>query len=267
MVHPNINPVAFEIFGFGVHWYGLMYLLGFASAYALGHWRARKPGALFSPKQIEDLIFWGAVGLVFGGRCGYVFFYNMADFLADPLWLFRIWEGGMSFHGGVLGVLLAMLLFARKEHKNFLDIMDFVTPLVPPGLFFGRMGNFIGQELWGRETTVPWAMKFPKDHPDMLLRHPSQLYEAFLEGLVLFIILLWYSSKPRPRGTVVGLGALLYGVFRFSVEFVREPDAHLQSELWFGWMTRGQQLCIPMIVVGLLMILVAYRGTNNKSVK
>lgn len=266
MVHPAIDPVAFTIFGFPVHWYGLMYLLGFASAYALGHWRARRPGALFNPKQIEDLIFYGAVGLVIGGRCGYVFFYSMPDFLKEPLWLFRIWEGGMSFHGGVLGVLLAMVIFARKEHKNFLDIMDFVTPLVPPGLLFGRIGNFIGQELWGRVTEVSWAIKFPKD-PLFEPRHPSQLYEAFLEGLVLFVVLLWFSSKPKPRGAVVGLGALLYGAFRFGVEFVREPDSHLKDELLFGWVTRGQQLCIPMIVIGLLMIFFAYRGAAKKSVK
>lgn len=258
LVHPNFDPVAITLFGFSVHWYGLMYLCGFAATWALGVYRSRKSGALMSAKQVEDLVFYGAVGLVFGGRIGYVFFYNMPAFLDDPWWLFRVWEGGMSFHGGVLGVLLAMMIFAFRVHKNFFDIMDFLTPLAPTGLFFGRIGNFIGQELWGRETSVPWGMQFPKD-PDLLVRHPSQLYEAFLEGLVLFAVLFWYSMKPRPRGAVMGLGALLYGCFRFGVEFVREPDAHLKEELLFGWMTRGQTLCLPMIVIGGLMIFMAYR--------
>ncbi|MFT7561425.1 MAG: phosphatidylglycerol:prolipoprotein diacylglycerol transferase, partial [Flavobacteriales bacterium] len=232
LVHPQFDPVAIEIgplLGFGplqVHWYGLMYLFGFVSAWALGVYRTKPEGALFERKQIEDLIFYGAMGLIVGARVGYVFFYNLPAFMEDPLWLFRVWEGGMSFHGGMLGVLSAMLFFARKTHKNFFDVMDYLTPLAPLGLFFGRIGNFIGQELWGRETDVAWGVVFPAEVPEALVRHPSQLYEAALEGVVLFIILFWYSRKPRPRAAVAALGMMMYGAFRFFVEFFREPDAH-----------------------------------------
>lgn len=265
--YPNIDPVAISIDAFtiagktigplNVHWYGLMYLFGFLGAWLLAHRRGRRSDTVIEPKQAEDLIFYGAMGIVVGGRLGYIFFYNFEAWLNDPLLLFRVWEGGMSFHGGLIGTAIAMLLFARKINKNFFDIVDFVAPFAPLGLFFGRIGNFIGGELYGRATDVPWAMVFPTD-PAAVPRHPSQLYEAFFEGLVLFVILFWFSAKPRPRGSVIGLFMLLYGVFRFSIEFFREPDAHIMFD-WFGWMTRGQILCLPMIAVGLALLAWTYK--------
>lgn len=263
---PNIDPVAISIGEFTVagktigplevHWYGLMYLFGFIGAWLLAYRRARRPDTVIEPKQAEDLIFYGAMGIVIGGRVGYILFYNFEAWLNDPLLLFRVWEGGMSFHGGLIGTAIAMLLFARKIHKNFFDIVDFVAPFAPLGIFFGRIGNFIGGELYGRATDVPWAIVFPSD-PTGLPRHPSQLYEALLEGLVLFIVLFWFSSKPRPRASVIGLFLVLYGTFRFVVEFFREPDAHIMFDL-FGWMTRGQILSLPMIALGLVLIVWTY---------
>ena len=255
--HPNIDPVALSIGPLKVHWYGIMYLFGFASALGLGIWRSRRPGALLNAKQVEDLVFYGAMGVVLGGRLGYVFFYNFSEFVQHPLWLFRVWEGGMSFHGGLIGVALALGIFARKFHLNYLDIMDFSAPLVPLGLFFGRMGNFINGELWGRASDLPWAMIFQND-PDQLPRHPSQLYEAFFEGIVIFAVLWWFSSKPRPRAAVCSLFLILYSVFRFCLEFVRQPDAQIQFDM-FGWVTRGQELCLPMFIVGLIFFVGAYR--------
>lgn len=268
LAYPNIDPVALSIgaftvagktFGpFDIHWYGLMYLFGFTGGWLLAWYRASKRPMVVEPRQTEDLVFYSAMGVVLGARVGYIIFYNFQAWMNDPLMIFRLWEGGMSFHGGLIGYAVAMMLYARKINRNFFDLVDFVAPFAPLGLFFGRLGNFIGGELYGRATDVSWAMIFPKD-PTGLPRHPSQLYEAVLEGLVMFIILFWFSSKPRPRGAVIGLFLLLYGVFRFSVEFVREPDSHLQADLWFGWITRGQQLCLPMIAVGLALIIWAYR--------
>lgn len=269
LAYPTIDPVLlsigpFELFGqsigpLQVHWYGVMYLFGFAAAWGLAYWRARRPSAPLNPKQVEDLIVYGALGVVLGGRLGYVLFYHFDRFLVDPLWLIRVWEGGMSFHGGLLGVLVAMALYARKLRQPFFALTDFVAPLVPLGLGFGRLGNFIGQELWGRATDVSWAMVFPKD-PLQLARHPSQLYQAALEGLVLFIVLIWFSARPRPRMAVSGLFLTLYGSFRFLVEFYREPDSHIGFDA-MGWMTRGQLLSAPMILLGLFLLLLAYRKT------
>lgn len=266
LTYPNIDPVAFslgsfEIFGktlgpIEVHWYGLMYLVAFATAWALGVFRAKKSHSPIAAKNVEDLIFYGALGVVIGARIGYIFFYNLGDFFANPLILFKMWEGGMSFHGGLIGVIIAMVLFSRKVQRPFIDVMDFTAPLVPLGLGFGRIGNFIGGELWGRVTDVPWGMVFPKA-PEALARHPSQLYQAFFEGLVLFTILFWFSSKPRPRYTVSSLFLICYGTFRFMVEFVREPDAHIG--FMFGWMTRGQLLSLPMIIIGGAIFFFAYR--------
>lgn len=269
LTYPNIDPVivsvdAFTVFGFtigplSVHWYGMMYLCGFAAAWMLGMARTKKPWSPLKRGQVEDLIFYAAVGLVLGARFGYVFFYNFSSFLADPLWLFKVWDGGMSFHGGLLGVMVAMGLYTKKIQRNFVDVMDFVVPLAPIGLAFGRFGNFIGAELWGRQTDGPWGMVFPTD--PSVARHPSQLYEMFLEGFVLFVIIFWFSRKPRPRGAVSGLFLLGYGCFRFTVEFVREPDAHLGFQA-LGWMTRGQQLCIPMMIFGIALI---YWGYASKA--
>lgn len=264
--YPDIDPVAlsvpaFDVFGLtlgplNVHWYGLMYLFGFVAALLLGLHRAKRSYSPLQPKQIEDLIFYGAVGLVVGGRIGYVFFYNFGQFLDDPLWLFRVWEGGMSFHGGALGVMAAMGFYAKKIQQNFVDVMDFLVPLAPIGLGLGRIGNFIGQELWGRATTVPWGMIFPKD-PETI-RHPSQLYQASLEGFTLFVIVFWFSRKPRPRAAVSGLFLIFYGIFRFSMEFVRQPDSHIGFD-FFGWLTRGQILTLPMILAGVLLMVWAYK--------
>lgn len=257
LTHPDFDPVAFELGPLAVHWYGIMYLLGFAAGWYIAMRRSRNKICPVRPAQVEDLLLFVALGVVLGGRIGYVFFYQFDTLVADPLYLFRVWEGGMSFHGGFLGVVFAMWWFARRTKIHFIDILDFIAPCIPPGLLFGRMGNFIGQELWGRPTDLPWAMTFPREGVDAVARHPSQLYEAFFEGLVLLVVLLWFSAGPRPRGAVCGLGIFLYGCFRIGVEFTREPDAHINFDL-FGWVTRGQLLSVPMVIVGAGLLLWAY---------
>lgn len=259
LTYPHIDPVALSVGPLQIHWYGLMYLAAFGTAYALASWRARRPNSGWTDEQVSDLVFFGAMGVILGGRFGYVIFYNFDQFLQDPLWLFRVWEGGMSFHGGLLGVMAAMGWFCFKYRKNYFDVGDFVAPLVPIGLMFGRFGNFIGGELWGRvadPAVVPWAMIFPR--ADDLPRHPSQLYQAGLEGLLLFVILWFYSSRSRPRMAVSAAFLLGYGIFRSAAEFFREPDAQIGFEM-FGWMTRGQELSLPMIVAGLVLLVWAYR--------
>ena len=261
--YPVIDPVAVALGPVKIHWYGLMYLVGFAAAWWLAMRRAKAPQAPCKPNQVEDLIVYGALGAVLGGRLGYVFFYNFDKFLSDPIWLFKVWEGGMAFHGGLLGVIVAMALYARKINQSFFDVTDFVAPLTPIGLGMGRLGNFIGQELWGRPTDVSWAMVFPND-PQALARHPSQLYQACLEGLVLFVVLWWFTSKPQPRMAASGLFLLLYGSFRFLVEFVREPDAHIGFDL-LGWMTRGQLLSLPMVGLGIVLLLLAFWRKSSET--
>ncbi len=270
--YPEIDPVALSIDAFtiagktlgplNIHWYGLMYLFGFAGAWLLAVYRAKSSQRVVEAKQVEDLIFYSAMGVILGARIGYVIFYNLNAWMDDLFMIVRLWEGGMSFHGGLIGLATAMLIYAAKYNKNFFDLVDFVAPFAPIGLCLGRIGNFIGGELYGRATDVSWAMIFPKD-PTSLPRHPSQLYEAFLEGIVLFIILFWFSQKPRPRGAVIGLFMLGYGVFRFSVEFVRQPDAHIMFDL-FGWMTRGQILCLPMMGIGLALLAWAYLQNSKR---
>ncbi len=259
MVYPNIDPVAVALGPIKIHWYGLMYLLAFATAWGLSLQRIKKFNLNWNKEQISDLVFYCALGIILGGRTGYVLFYNFPQFLDDPIWLFRVWEGGMSFHGGLLGVLIAAWLFSKKYQKSFFTIGDFIAPFVPIGLMFGRIGNFIGGELWGRVTDVnqvPWAMVFPR--ADEFYRHPSQLYQAGLEGLLLFIILWFYSRKPRPEKAVGAMFLLGYGVFRTAAEFFREPDAHIGFDL-LGWLSRGQLLSIPMIVIGLALLIYAYK--------
>jgi len=256
LTYPNIDPIAISVGPLDIHWYGIMYLLAFAAAWGLAYKRAARADSPLKPTQVEDLIVYGAMGVVLGGRFGYVMFYNFETWMGDPLWLFRVWEGGMSFHGGLLGVIVAILLYCRRTKVSFAGTLDFVAPLVPLGLGFGRLGNFIGQELWGRATDVSWGMVFPRD-PEQLVRHPSQLYQAFLEGLVLFAIVYWFSRKPRPRLAVGSVFLIFYGIFRFAIEFVRQPDDHIKT-LVFGWMTRGQLLTIPMIAVGVAVLIWVY---------
>ncbi|WOG26711.1 prolipoprotein diacylglyceryl transferase [Endozoicomonas sp. 8E] len=255
--YPQIDPVAISLGPLKVHWYGLMYLVGFAGGWWLAVQRAKKSNGLWNPEQIGDLLFYIAVGVIVGGRMGYVLFYNFDYFLQNPLWLFSIWEGGMSFHGGLLGVLLAVFLFGRRIDKNFFQMTDFIAPFIPLGLGMGRLGNFIGGELWGRVTDVPWAMVFPTD-PSRMPRHPSQLYQFVIEGVILFGALWWFSAKPRPRMAVSGLFLLVYGIGRFCVEFVRQPDQQL-GFIAFDWMTMGQLLTVPMILLGVALMVVAYK--------
>jgi len=256
LMYPEIDPVAIGLGPIQVHWYGLMYLIGFLGGWWLGRVRAGRPGSGWTGAQVDDLVFYVALGVILGGRIGYVVFYQFQAMLADPLVLFRIWEGGMSFHGGLIGVLLAVFFFARRHDKRFMGVTDFVAPLVPLGLLTGRIGNFINGELWGRPTDLPWGMVFP--HVDTQARHPSQLYEAALEGVLLFLILWIYSRKPRPLMAVSGQFLIWYGLFRFLVEFVREPDAHL-GFIAFDWLTMGQILSAPMILAGIVLYLIALR--------
>lgn len=249
--YPEFNPIAISVGPLNVHWYGLMYLLAFAVAWLLGQYRAKKANYQYwTSEEVSDLIFYGALGAVLGGRIGYMLFYKWSSLLAAPWTIFFVWEGGMSFHGGVLGVLVAVLCLMKKTKKSFAQIADFVVPLVPLGLGFGRLGNFINGELWGRVTEVPWGMVFP--YAGMLPRHPTQLYEALGEGVLLFIVIWIYSSKPRPPLAVSALFLMGYGVIRFSIEFFREPDAHL-GFVAFGWLTQGQLLSIPMVLIGVIL--------------
>lgn len=261
LTYPDIDPVAFSIGPLTVHWYGLMYIVAFSAAWLLARHRSRSKPWLshWTDQQLSDLVFYGALGAVLGGRFGSVLFYNFDRFLADPLWLLRVWEGGMSFHGGFLGVMLAFYVYSRKLKRPWFDVLDFIAPFAPLALGFGRLGNFIGGELWGRATTVPWGMVFP--HVDEVPRHASQLYQAFLEGVVLFAVVWWFSSKPRPRYAVAGLFGLGYGLQRFFVEFFREPDQWL-GFVALNWMTMGQVLSLPMIIAGAALLVIAYRKPN-----
>ncbi|MEM7284094.1 MAG: prolipoprotein diacylglyceryl transferase [Pseudomonadota bacterium] len=258
--YPEIDPVAISIGSVKIHWYALTYIAGLAIAWWLlrrrasrGHvtWQANSSEE--SVRDVEDIVFYSALGIVLGGRIGSMLFYNFDTFLQNPLELLKVWQGGMSFHGGLLGVLLAMALYAKSKGRTFFQMTDFIAPVVPVGLGLGRIGNFINGELWGKETTVPWGMEFKG-----VVRHPSMLYEAVLEGLVMFLVLWFYSRAGRPTRAISGLFLLLYGVFRFSVEFVRLPDGHI-GYLLGGWLTMGQLLSAPMIVFGILLMFLAYR--------
>jgi phosphatidylglycerol:prolipoprotein diacylglycerol transferase len=249
LVHPNIDPIAFSVGPLAVRWYGLMYLLGFGAAWWLGVRRIEQGRAPVTRHQFDDMVFLAVLGVILGGRLGYVLFYKPGHYLEHPLEIFYVWQGGMSFHGGLLGVMLAMLFVAWRHRIDYLHLMDFVAPVCPLGLAAGRMGNFINGELWGRVTDAPWGMVFRGAGPDP--RHPSQLYEFAGEGLVLFVLLWWYSAKPRPRGRISGLFLIGYGALRFLAEFAREPDAFL-GFLALG-LTMGQWLCLPMIAGGIAL--------------
>jgi phosphatidylglycerol:prolipoprotein diacylglycerol transferase len=262
LIHPGFDPIAVSIGPLAVRWYGLMYLLGFAAGWWLGRLRARRAGSGWTEEQVSDLLFYVALGVVLGGRVGYVLFYTQQALLDDPLLLLRVWEGGMSFHGGLLGVTVAVWLFARRHHFGLFKVTDFVAPLVTPGLFFGRIGNFINGELWGRPTDVPWGMVFSNPGAGSLPRHPSQLYEAALEGLLLFLVLWSYSSRPRPTMAVTGLFLVGYGSLRILVEFTRQPDDHL-GFVALDWLSMGQLLSLPMVVLGATLMIAAYRRTEG----
>lgn len=254
-----IDPVAFRLGPLAIHWYGLMYLGGFLGAWLLAEYRRRRGRLPVSRDAVGDLAFYVMMGVIVGGRVGYMLFYTDIHWIwTDPLALFRVWDGGMSFHGGLLGVLTAGLWWSRRHQLHFFDTVDFVAPLVPIGLGLGRLGNFINGELWGKPGDVPWAMIFP-NAPDRVPRHPSQLYEMLLEGVVMFTVLWLVSMKPRPRYLISGLFALMYGCFRFAVEFVRLPDPQL-GYLAFGWLTMGQILSLPLIVVGLVLLFMSRKA-------
>lgn len=250
---PVLDPAIFRVGPIEVRWYGFMYALGFTLAWGLGRLRARQSWRGWTPAMMDDVLSWLILGLLLGARIGYVLFYDPVFFWNHPAEIPAVWNGGMSFHGGAIGVFLAVWFFARKHGKTILDVGDFIVPLAPPGLFFGRMGNFINNELPGRVSDLPWAVIYPGSAGDMP-RHPSQLYEAGLEGVVLFTLLWFYSRKPRPRGATSGLFLLGYGVFRFFCEFFREPDAQL-GFVAFDWMSMGQVLCLPMVAAGLWLLL------------
>jgi phosphatidylglycerol:prolipoprotein diacylglycerol transferase len=247
LVHPNFDPVAIHLGPLAVRWYGLMYLAAFGFLWGLGRLRIARGLAPIAREQFDDLIFYGVLGTILGGRLGYVLFYKPAYYLEHPLQVFAIWQGGMSFHGGFLGVLAAAAYFAWRRGVDWWRLMDFVAPCVPPGLAAGRLGNFINGELWGRPTDLPWGMVF--QHAGATPRHPSQLYQFALEGVTLFVLLWWYSSKPRARGAVSAMFLMGYGAFRFIAEFAREPDDFL-GLLALG-LSMGQWLSLPMIVGGI----------------
>lgn len=260
--YPDINPIAFSLGPLAVHWYGLMYLIGFLAGWGLLSFRARKNSRGFTSNQLSDVVFFAAIGAILGGRIGYVLFYDFEYFIANPIFLFQTWKGGMSFHGGLLGVMIALWICSNKLKKTFLELTDLIIPVVPIGLGAGRIGNFINGELWGRVTDLPWGMVFPQ--AGGLARHPSQLYEFLLEGVVLFLILWFFSMRDRPRGAISGLFLLLYGLFRFTIEFFREPDFQ-QGFVAFNWLTKGQLLSIPMIVFGMILLIFAYFHCGKKT--
>ena len=264
LVYPHINPIAFSIgpfFGFGpiqVHWYGIMYLIGFVGGWLVARYRAGRPGSTWTPLDVDDLIFYSAMGVILGGRLGWCLVYGHDVIAESFLNVFRIWDGGMSFHGGMTGVLIAGIIFARVKKKNVADVCDFLAPLPGIGLLTGRIGNFINGELWGKPTDLPWGFLVRDANGVILVRHPSQLYEAGLEGLLLFVVLFWFTRKPRPRLAPTGLFLVMYGCGRFVVEWVRLPDANI-GYLVGDWLTMGMLLTAPMIVIGAGIMLYAYR--------
>ncbi len=251
MQYPSIDPVALSIGSFHLHWYGLMYVFAFAAGWGLGRWRASRPWNDWKGADVDDLLSWIMFGVILGARLGYILFYDFSFYFAHPAEIFRVWNGGMSFHGGLIGVVTAAWLWGRRRGRTLVDILDFVAPLVPTGLFFGRIGNFINAELWGRTTDCAFGMVFPGGGE--LPRHPSQLYEAGLEGAVLFVILWIYSAGPRPSGRVAGMFAVSYALARMFVEFFRLPDPQI-GYLYGGWLTMGHMLCLPLLLVGLWLL-------------
>lgn len=261
LTYPEIDPVIFSIGFLKIRWYGLMYVIGFLFAWWLAKRRCRRQDSPINSEQVDDLVFYGMLGVIIGGRLGYSLVYGWSQLTSDPLYIFKITEGGMSFHGGLAGVMIAMWLYGRKLGHTIWRMTDFVAPIVPLGLGFGRIGNFINGELWGKPTDVPWGFLVNGQ-----VLHPSQLYEAILEGFLLFVILWFYSAKPRPYLAVSGLFLLLYGVFRFIIEFYRVPDAH-PGYLALGWVTMGQVLSLPMVLAGAILLVMAYRSASAAEAK
>lgn len=261
LLHPQFDPVAFSLGPLSVRWYGLMYLVAFVQFILLGRYRIRTRPGVLTVEQLDDLLFYGMLGVIVGGRLGQVLFYEPGYYFANPLEIVAVWKGGMSFHGGFLGVVIALGLWAKKQRLAWLTVTDFVAPLVPLGLAAGRIGNFINGELWGRvaDPALPWAMVFPQAG-DLLPRHPSQLYHVGLEGLALFALLWLYARRDRPRGALTGAGLIGYGVFRFVTEFFREPDAGIFGQSYT--ISMGQWLSLPMILVGIGLLLRARRQAD-----
>jgi phosphatidylglycerol:prolipoprotein diacylglycerol transferase len=252
IAYPEIDPIALSLGPVKIHWYGLMYVVGFVAGWWLARRRAALPGSTWTASDVDDLIFYAAMGVILGGRLGWLLVYGFDTIRENPLNAIRVWQGGMSFHGGLVGVMLAVALFAKRRGRSVADVFDFTAPLPAVGLFAGRIGNFINGELWGKPTDLPWGVLFRGQ-----VLHPSQLYEAVLEGLVMFAILWWFTSKPRWRLAPAGLFLALYGLFRFLVEFVRVPDANM-GYFAFGWLTMGQILSLPVLAAGLAMLAFAY---------
>lgn len=261
LVYPQLNPVALSLGPIKVHWYGLMYLLGFLFFLYGGKWRLKKYGHPFlTGELLEELLFYGVFGVILGGRLGYCLFYKPEYYLANPIEIIKVWHGGMAFHGGILGAIIALFLFSRRIKCNFFALCDFVAPLIPFGLMCGRIGNFINGELWGRVTSsnLAWAMVYPQSG-NLLPRHPSEIYEALGEGLLLMIILWAYASKKRNIGAISGMFMLSYGIIRFFLEYFREPDEFLQNLVQVTGFSMGQMLCLPMILIGLIVYYLSYR--------
>ena len=261
ILFPDIDPVAIHLGPVSIHWYGIAYIVGIGLGWWLLQRHASKTDSRWTQEDVSDVVFFAAIGCVLGGRIGYALFYNFADYMDNPLGIFAVWRGGMSFHGGVIGFIVALVVFSRRRTLSLLETTDFVVPAVPIGLFFGRIANFVNQELWGAPTSVPWGVVFTHPAAGAIARHPSQLYEALLEGIVLFILLRFVAVKNRVNGTVSAVFLIAYGLMRASVEFVREPDRHI-GYLAQGWVTMGQVLSMPMICLGILILLVR-RGRNS----
>lgn len=257
--YPHIDPVALNLGPIRIHWYGIMYLVAFAAAWWLARSRAAKPGSSWNARDVDDFIFYAMLGAIVGGRIGYVLFYGTALWRADLWYPLKIWQGGMSFHGGLIGVLVSIAIFARQRGRRIADVFDFAAPLPGIGLCAGRVGNFINGELWGAPTSVPWAMLVPDPAGGPpVARHPSQLYEAALEGVVLFVVLWWFTSRPRPRYAASALFLILYSLARMAVEFVRVPDEQI-GYFASGWLTMGQILSLPMLIAGVVLAVLAWR--------